>query len=556
MSSKRIYGIDLGTTYSCISFVDESGKPVVIPNVEGDLTTPSVVYFESADNIVVGKQAKNSSRLFPDRTVAFVKRFMGDARWEKMIDGRAWKPEEISARILRKVVDDASDKVGEPITDVVITCPAYFGVNEREATKNAGRIAGLNVRHILNEPTSAAIAYGMDKKGDSVILVYDLGGGTFDVTLIQVREGAIQVLYTDGNHALGGKDWDDRIANHLAQQFINEHPDAGDPRDDPEALQDLALGAEEVKQGLSAKEKVPRGVSRAGIRSGVVLTRDQFEQLTADLLEQTMKYTEGAIQAAADAQVKIDKLLLVGGSSKMPYVRRTLQERFGLDGQMFDPDQAVAKGAAIQGMHILAGDMVREEIGKLERKNAKDIDLKTVDRKILERAAANASAGAGSLVRMSAGELMREATRVIVNVASRSFGVVALNNDDQRKVFHLVHAQQRLPAETTDTFYTKSANTRAIEILVMESESRKESPELDANREICKGDLKDLPPNLPKGAPIEVTFRLVEDGTLDVTAIEPGSRRELKLQVSKIDGVMTDEEVDEARSILRRESIS
>jgi molecular chaperone DnaK len=183
----RIYGIDLGTTYSCIAFVNENNKPEMINNADGEMNTPSVVYFESPDNIVVGKQAKNSGKLYPDRTVAFIKREMGHSEFSFDLDGKAYKPEEISSFILRKLVSDAGAKTGEEITDVVITCPAYFGINEREATKNAGKLAGLNVRHILNEPTAAAICYGLDKRAaDQVVLVYDLGGGTFDITMIEI----------------------------------------------------------------------------------------------------------------------------------------------------------------------------------------------------------------------------------------------------------------------------------------------------------------------------------------------------------------------------------
>ncbi|MGH9800604.1 MAG: Hsp70 family protein, partial [Blastocatellia bacterium] len=255
---ERILGIDLGTTYSCIAYVDESGKPVVVPNFEGDLTTPSVVHFESPDNIVVGKEAKNACKLVPDRVVEFVKRNMGDPTFSYEVDGVSYKPEAVSSLILRKLAGDAAQALGEEVKDVVITCPAYFGNNEREATRNAGELAGLNVHLILNEPTAAAICYGLDKqKDDQVVLVYDLGGGTFDVTVIALQQGDIQVVVTGGDHSLGGKDWDDRLTNYLAECFRSEHASESNPLDDKYSAQELAKAAEEAKKALSAREKYP-----------------------------------------------------------------------------------------------------------------------------------------------------------------------------------------------------------------------------------------------------------------------------------------------------------
>jgi molecular chaperone DnaK (HSP70) len=556
MASKKIFGIDLGTTYSCISYVDDSGKPVVVPNAEGDLTTPSVVYFESKDNIVVGKQAKNSSKVYPDRVAAFVKRFMGNPNFALSVDGKEWKPEEISSLVLRKLVGDAGQTLGESISDVVITCPAYFGINEREATKNAGKLAGLEVRHILNEPTAAAICYGVEKKGDSVVLVYDLGGGTFDITVIAIRSGAIQVIYTDGNHTLGGKDWDDRITNYLSEQFMKEYPDAGDPRDDPESLQEIALAAEEAKKGLSSRDKWPQTVTHKGFRSRVELTRTVIEEITADLLEQTITLTETALrEAKSRGYPKIDQLLLVGGSSRMPVVQRVLLDKLGLEGQLFEPDQAVAKGAALQGMHILAGDMIREEVAALTGTAKDDVDLADVDKKTIEQAAKAASARSSKLLRLPAKELAEAATRKIVNVASHSFGVVYLDDNEQKLVSHLIHAQSPVPAQKAETFATIQANQRTVHVQVMESKSASESPSLDDNKEICNGDLTDLPPNLPARSPIEVTFGLADDGTLDVGAVEPRSKRELKLKV-KVEGVMSDDEVERSRSMLMKKAVS
>jgi molecular chaperone DnaK (HSP70) len=290
---KRIFGIDLGTTYSCIAYVDEMGKPVIASNFEGDLTTPSAVHFESPENIVVGKEAKNAAKLFPDRVVEFVKRHMGDPTFSYEVDGVAYKPEAVSSFILRKLVSDAAQALGEEIEDVVITCPAYFGNNEREATKNAGELAGLNVHLILNEPTAAAVCYGVDSQtDDQVVLVYDLGGGTFDVTVIAIEQGNIRVVVTGGDHSLGGKDWDDRLTKYLGECFQNEHPSEDSPLGDNYSFQELAKAAEEAKKALSSREKYPLMVSHNGKRTRVELTRETLDEITNDLLDRTITLTK------------------------------------------------------------------------------------------------------------------------------------------------------------------------------------------------------------------------------------------------------------------------
>src|SRR5947209_11273624 len=214
MSKGRVYGIDLGTTYSCIAHLDEQGKAVVLPNTEGDLTTPSVVIFESPDNVVVGQAAKEVVAIYPDQCVSTVKRSMGDPHWKRTFFAQSYKPQDISSFILRKVVADAEDLLGESIEDVVITCPAYFGINGKEATRQAGMLAGLNVLYVIPEPTAAALAYGVEQDQNQVVLVFDLGGGTLDATVIAIEAGGINVICTGGDHQLGGKDWDDSIVSY------------------------------------------------------------------------------------------------------------------------------------------------------------------------------------------------------------------------------------------------------------------------------------------------------------------------------------------------------
>ena len=560
MAASRIYGIDLGTTYSCISYVDESGKPVVVQNFEGDLTTPSVVHFESADNVVVGKEAKNASKLDPDHVVEFVKRNMGDPTFSRDIDGKNYRPEEISSYILRKLVTDASQAIGEEIKDVVITCPAYFGINEREATKNAGVLADLNVQNILNEPTAAAICYGVGRaKENEVVLVYDLGGGTFDITVIAMDKGDIRVIVTGGNHSLGGKDWDDRLIEFLAEQFMNENAGESNPLDDKYSLQEIAKSAEEAKKGLSTKEKYPMMVSHDGKRVRVELTREKFEEITADLLQQTIDLTRHVLEEAKEKGFeRIDQVLLVGGLSKMPAVARRMKEEFGGEINLFEPDLAVAKGAALMGQKILAGEIIKEIIADQQGTKKEEVNLDNVDAGTLEEAAKQAVEKAGGNLRLPSKELVEMAKRKIVNVCSKGFGVIAVNPEDEDKEFvaYLIHNNTPVPVEITETgFGTVKANQQGVYVRVMEQAGQTESPAPEDNKLISEGEVTALPANLPAGSPIHITFRLMEDGTLNVNALEPSSGRDLKLEV-KIEGVMSQEEIEASKGMLLRQRVT
>lgn len=558
--TNRIYGIDLGTTYSCISYVDEWGKPVVVPNFEGDLTTPSVVHFESADNIVVGKEAKNASKVDPDRVVEFVKRSMGDTTFSREIDGKSYRPEEISSYILRKLASDASQTVGEEIKDVVITCPAYFGINEREATKNAGVLADLNVVNVLNEPTAAAICYGVDQgKGNEVVLVYDLGGGTFDITVIAMEQRDIRVVVTGGNHNLGGKDWDDRLIEYLAEQFMNENTGESNPLDDKYTMQELAKSAEDIKKGLSTKEKYPVMVSHNGKRARVEVTREKLEELTADLLQQTVDLTRHVLEEAKEKGVaKIDQMLLVGGLSKMPVVARRMHEEFGVETNLFEPDLSVVKGAALMGQKIMAGEMIREIIASETGTTIDEIDLAEIDQETIAEAARKATATAGAKFRLPSKDLADMATRKVVNVCSKGFGVVAVDAEDGEKeyVAYLIQHNTPVPVEVTETgFGTLRPNQQQVSVRVMEQSGQVQSPALEDNKLISEGDIAPLPPNLPAGSPIHVTFRLAEDGTLSVTAVEPSSGRDLNLEV-KVEGVMSQQEIEASKGMLMKQNVS
>jgi molecular chaperone DnaK len=488
-----IYGIDLGTTYSSMGYVDEFGRPAVIRNSEGMDTTPSVVFFEGENNVVVGSVAKNTAMLYPDNVVSFIKRDMGRADAARTFFDKSYTPEEISSLILKKLVADAQRELGDgkAIREVVITCPAYFGIGERTATQMAGKLAGLEVREILNEPTAAAIYYGsLNRDAAQSVLVYDLGGGTFDVTVIQIGSG-IEVKYTGGDHQLGGKDWDQRIIEHMAGEIRSALPDAGAPDHNADTMQGLYNQAEQVKKSLSTLNSSMVVASHEGRPVSIKMTRAQLEEMTRDLLDQTIRFTKTAIEEAkAKGIPRIDKILLVGGSSRMPQVEERLKQEFGIPTQMFEPDLAVVKGAAIRA-HQLRGD-----VGGLPP------------------------------------------ARPPIDVVSHGLGIQVQADDSGRKeVVHLIHAQQPVPVEHTRRDFSTIQNSQtSIHIQVMEQTTEQESAAVEDNKLIADGFISNIPPGLPKGSPITVTFRIEEQGLLEVRAFEPSSGREVKIEI-KIHGV-------------------
>ncbi|NMD38640.1 MAG: molecular chaperone DnaK, partial [Christensenellaceae bacterium] len=355
----KIIGIDLGTTNSCVA-VMEGGEPIVIPNAEGSRTTASVVTITKEGERLVGQVAKRQAVLNPERTVTSIKRDMGTSK-KVSIDGKDYTPQEISAMILQKMKSEAEAYLGETITQAVITVPAYFSDSQRQATKDAGRIAGLDVLRIINEPTAAALAYGLDKQDNQKILVYDLGGGTFDVSLLEIGDGVFEVLATNGNNKLGGDDFDDRIVDYLADSFKN---DTGiDLRNDPQAYQRLKSEAEKAKIELSGVLNV--NISLPFITTDTTgpkhldmsLTRAKFNELTADLVEKTITPLNNALKDADLSANQIDKVILVGGSTRIPAVQDAVKRVTGKDPfKGINPDECVALGAAIQA-GVLGGEV-------------------------------------------------------------------------------------------------------------------------------------------------------------------------------------------------------
>ena len=517
MSDKpvTVYGIDLGTTYSCIACVDEFGKPTVLKNFEGDSTTPSVVQFDGQLR-VVGKEAKNVAQMYPDSVVEMVKRRMGEAGWRFGYQGVDYSPEEISSYILRKVVGDAEVQLGEKITDVVITCPAYFGVNEREATAKAGEIAGLNVRSIINEPTAAALAYGALQDQDMVVLVYDLGGGTFDITMIAIKQGAIEVIATGGNHYLGGRNWDEVIVNYLADQWKATTGSNDDPVDNAETRNDLFGRAEQAKRSLTAREKTDIAVTHAGELQKVTLTREKFDELTRNLLEETIAHTQRVLEQAKEKDYsRFDRLLLVGGSTKMPQVMERLRKEFGVEPQRFDPDESVAKGAALFGQKLAIGEEIKVKLAGWGIENAD-----TAPAELLKKAQQEIADDRG----MALAGVQKIGSIGIVNITSKSFGVEAVAKaTGEVKVSNLIRVNDRVPTKSSQRFGTLEANQEIVEIRVMENNMMAPDTTVEDSREIGKATLT-LPSGLPEDSPIEITFNLDEQGRLHVTGVELTSK--------------------------------
>ena len=543
-----VLGIDLGTTYSCVAYMDENDKPVVLKNSEGDLTTPSAVWFEDQNTVTVGLAAKESAVMYPEQVVTFIKRYIGRPGFVRTINGVDMKPEDISHYILKKVVQDAEEtlrregKLGtdEHCKDVVITCPAYFGVAERDATQRAGEIAGLNVMSIINEPTAAAISYSVtDSKQEKTVLVYDLGGGTFDVTMINIKPDEIRVICTGGNHSLGGKDWDDRILRYAVEQYQDQTGDIDDITEDLEVLQELQLSVERAKKLLTAKDKTPILVNYQGKRARFELTREKFDELTEDVLGQTIEYTRMIFKEAEKKGFKqsdVSEILLVGGSSNMPQVMRRVKAEFGIETKMFDPHEAVAKGAAIYASKMSDYNIVLEEVAKSQGVTVEELKDKIDSGQMdLQEAAEKANVKV-SKVRRLPGK--------IINVSSRSFGTEAYDGDDVLKLFNIILKNAELPATGVESFYPRDENPKSVIFTVKESLSSDEVIDPELGKDIGKAELT-LPPGATRNTEIQVTFRLDNSGLLHLHAKEMKAGREVEAEFQTISS-MSEEEMSAA----------
>jgi molecular chaperone DnaK len=518
-----VHGIDLGTTNSAIARVGKDGRPEVLAGLSGAATTPSVVLFAGPQEYVVGEGARREARLDPEHVCTLVKRRMGDAEWRFVAHGTAWSAPAVSSLILKSLVADAGFATGEEPAAAVITVPAYFGDEERRATVLAGTYANLDVVEVLSEPIAAALAYGFGRldggpdlsKTSETVLVYDLGGGTFDATVIELADRRISVLAVEGDHQLGGTDWDERIALHLSRRFCADNPDAEDPLDDSAGSQALVLTAERAKHQLTDAERTEVVVTHDGARATVPLSRTELEEMTAPLLRRTLDLTRACLDEAARRGVaQVDRVLLVGGSSRMPAVAELLRRELELDPQLHDPELAVARGAAIYGEKTELERMVAADLrsrGRL-RDGAPLDDALPADLDAACRRVADAFGVALTQV--------RRAVEIRVDtVVSRGFGVLAVNAQLGRlEVSWLVHRNDRLPIRTSRSFGTVRADQPTIEVTVVEQQGQAESARAQDAKVLIAGEITGIPPGYGEGSEVRVTFEMGFDGVLHVTA--------------------------------------
>ena len=471
----KIIGIDLGTTNSCVAVL-EGGEPVVIANAEGTRTTPSVVAFSKTGERMVGQVAKRQAVTNADRTIASIKRHMGD-NYKVTVDGKGYTPQEISAMVLQKLKADAEAYLGQPVTEAVITVPAYFSDAQRQATKDAGKIAGLDVKRIINEPTAAALAYGLDKESEQKIMVYDLGGGTFDVSILEIGDGIVEVLATAGDTRLGGDDFDERIMEYLIAEF--KKMEGIDLKTDRVAMQRLKEAAEKAKIELSGMTTTAINLpyitadATGPKHLDVTLTRAKFNELTADLVERTMKPVRQAMSDAGLKASDLHKVLLVGGSTRIPAVQEAVKGITGSEGfKGINPDECVAVGAAIQG-GVLTGDV-------------KDV--------------------------------------VLLDVTPLSLGIETMGGVFTR----LIERNTTIPTRKSQIFSTAADNQPSVEVHVLQGER-----EMAAyNKTLGKFSLDGIAP-APRGIPqIEVTFDIDANGIVKVSAKDLGTGKEQEISIT------------------------
>ncbi len=525
-----ICGIDLGTTNSAIAFLDEHGKSQVIPNTDNERITPSVALFEE-NEVIVGKIAKNSAIAAPDRVIQFVKRHMGEEGWVKTIYGKDYTPETISALILKKIAQDAETVSGRKVGTVVITVPAYFNEVERKATQDAGIIAGLNVVSVLNEPTAAALAYGLDRLGQKkCCLVYDLGGGTLDVTIIQLEGTKIDVLATDGERRLGGVDWDDEIINFISEKFKAEHNI--DPRSDLDSYQDLRNKAEDAKVALSKLEKVRILCQCQGKTTKVELSREEFEKMTKGLLDQTETYLGVVLNKAKLTWNDIDVILPVGGMTRMPCVRDMLKRVTAKDPDTsLNPDECVAIGAAFYNA-VLSVQQLPDQTGQIPAEKQGGVELPG---NIVEEAKK-------ALVDIDEEVKVLLQGVEVTNVNSHSLGLIGIRKADGKLINDiLIPVNTPIPIERTKAYGTASANQVSVQIKVVEGEG--EDP--DDCVEIGTCVLSELPAGRGAGAIVDVTFAYGADGRLTVTGRDRGTGKEAKAEIVRKSG-MDEKEINAA----------
>jgi len=516
--AQNLVGIDLGTTFSALAALDERGQAETIPNIDGEMLTPSAVLIDGS-TAVVGAAARDVALDRPEDVAMLIKRDMGYANYSRTVAGRHFRPETLSAIILRKLVQDAERRLG-PITRAVITVPAYFDDTRRKATKDAGRIAGLEVVDILDEPTAAALAYSFQQKGDrsqgsggrkltasvpeQTVLVYDLGGGTFDVTLVRLSPLRFESLGIEGDVRLGGKDWDDRIVNHVAEKFIAEH--GIDPRNDPQALANLSAAAERAKKTLSKISQTTISCSCQGKVVAVPMTRAQFENLTRDLLIRTQLTTQQLLAQAKHTWDQVDRVLLVGGSTHMPMTAAMMQ---AISGRTPDNSLAVSEVVA-RGAAIHAGII-----------------------------ASRSETAVDSRVRDMLGDVVE------ISVNSHSLGI-EVKQGQERINDILIPKNTQLPTASSRVYRTVTENQSRVRVKVLQGDAH----QADACISIGECWIEDLPPQLPKYSPIQVRCGVASNGLINVMALDMTSGKMVQANMHRSSG-LTDEEIAREAEYLR-----
>ena len=532
---KQIYGIDLGTTYSCVATVDEYDKPIVLKNSVGLDVTPSVVYYEDKGKVIVGDVAKNE--IEANRKVSFIKREIGNTNYKSNCIYPE-DPVKISAYILARLVQDANESSMQNIKDVVITCPAYFGSKERQQTQQAGVVAGLNVLEIVSEPIAAAIAYGLNIKEDKNILVYDLGGGTFDVTIISVTENCIRTVALGGDGHLGGVDWDIELVNHLASEYEAE-TGASNILNDSETRETLFLQAEKAKQMLTSREKYKVAVLHDGVIAKIEVARETFEDITSGKLNRTITILGKVIDEAKkkDPNIIIDEVLLVGGSSIMPQVKTAVDTFLNCDSKRFDPNLAVAKGAAMLAM-FKKNYKINEELG-LDGSDSSNPGM-----------GGPGMGGPGMI------------GPTIIDVLSKTYGLKSFTESGISMISTEIFMQDNLPIEVSSTYITVEDGQSAMYIDLYETTYGREEVVMDGTRSyrgvlLDKGKqcfeeaaILDFGQGFPKGHPVTVFINVDNQGKLSLSAVESVSKKEIHVEC-KIEGVRNKAEMAKAIAELR-----
>lgn len=514
-------GIDLGTTICVVATVTDEGVVQVVPNEQGELLTPSVAHFVGPGSVVVGSEAKAAAPVAPDRVVAAIKRQMG-SDFTLSFDDVSYRPEGISAIILRALVDAAARELGVKPADLVavVTVPAYFGTAEREATAAAARIAGLETLDLVAEPVAAALSYGVGSGARGSVLVYDLGGGTFDATVIELTDDGPRVVAVDGASRLGGLNFDEHLGTLLLERYVTATGDDG-AEDDEEFVLRVFADAEQVKKKLSTTETAAAVLSRAGRTVKVVVTRPEFETATASLVEETLSVVDRVVAEASGRGVpRPAQVLLTGGSTRIPAIARALEARLGVAVRLSDPDTAVAKGAAIHCRALVRGPQPR------------------LERRLLAPTTAARVLASGP----------------VSSVVPRALGIKLHDSSDPsgERVFveHIVQANTALPVEgATATFATVVDGQERVRIELMEQAGSHAAPELEYNRRVLDGELTGLPEGLPAGSPIDIRLFLGTDGRISCVATERSTGRQLALE-SYMEGVADGQEsADQHRAV-------